>query len=148
MRERDDELHLIGTESGANDTSDDTGTSVPERRATSRNPYRVRATLETAAIGAGHRDVALWTRDADGAGTGFYAAEGVDEGRRAVLHVPGPDGRRRHIECRVRRSQPVPEAPGWFEGSVEFLGEQPVFSDRKIRAGTKRRTAPPARALF
>lgn len=110
-----------------------------ERRSAPRSNYRVVGTLETVGTGGAHRDVRVMTRDADPAGTGFVA-EGVTvpEGRRAVLHVPGPDGQTRRIECHVRRSNALSGNPGWFEGHVEFTGEQPVFSDKRIRFQSKR----------
>lgn len=118
------------------------GAPEADRRSAPRSNYRVVGTLETVGTGDAHRDVRVLTRDADPAGTGFVAeGDELGEGQRAVLHVPGPDGRTRRIECRVRRSNAMASAPGWFEGSVEFIGEQPVFSDKRIRFQSKRSRA-------
>jgi hypothetical protein len=119
--------------------SDPSAAPAVERRAAPRSNYRVVGTLETVGTGDAHRDVRVMTRDADPAGTGFVAeGETLPAGRRAVLHVPGPDGQTRRIECHVRRSSAVAGNPGWFEGHVEFTGEQPVFSDKRIRFHSKR----------
>jgi hypothetical protein len=105
-----------------------------ERRQAPRVKYQVVATLEPVAVGPA--DVRVVTRDADPRGTGFVSTKPMPEGSRAVLHLPAPDGdanaEPQRIECRVRRSREM--GNGLFEGSVEFLGEQPRFSDTRIRA--------------
>ena len=103
-----------------------------ERRQSPRLKYQVVATLEPVAAG-GPDDVCVVTRDADAKGAGFVASGELPEGSRAVLHLPAPDGvsEPHRIECRVRRSREV--ANGLFEGSVEFFGEQPQFSETRIR---------------
>jgi len=102
-----------------------------ERRQTPRLKYQVVATLEP--VASGPDDVCVVTRDANATGAGFLSSGDLPEGSRAVLHLPAPDGQgeAQRIECRVRRSREV--ANGLFEGSVEFLGEQPQFSDTRIR---------------
>ncbi len=103
-----------------------------ERRQAPRLKYQVVATLEPVATG-GPEDVQVVTRDADPRGTGYVSLGPLPEGTRAVLHLPDPNdgGRTQRIECRVRRSREV--GNGLFEGSVEFVGEQPQFSDTRIR---------------
>lgn len=109
-----------------------------ERRKTSRLKYQVVATLEP--VASGPEDVRVVTRDADANGTGFLSSGELPEGSRAVLHLPSPDGEEvQRIECRVRRSREL--GNGLFEGSVEFLGEQPQFSDTRIRPDMTRRVA-------
>lgn len=112
-----------------------------ERRKTSRLKYQVVATLEP--VASGPEDVRVVTRDADANGTGFLSSGELPEGSRAVLHLPSPDGDGdvQRIECRVRRSREV--GNGLFEGSVEFLGEQPQFSDTRIRPAPVRTPVPP-----
>jgi hypothetical protein len=103
-----------------------------ERRQVPRVKYQVEATLEPVAENA--QDVNVFTRDADPKGTGFVSSKPMPEGSRAVLHLPPKDGQTepQRIECRVRRSREI--ANGLFEGSVEFLGNQPQFSDTRIKA--------------
>jgi hypothetical protein len=105
--------------------------AAPDRRQAPRLDYQVVATLEPIAVGPD--DVRVVTRDADSRGTGFVASGPLAEGSRAVLHLPSPeaDGETQRIECRVRRSRDL--GNGMFEGSVEFLGEQPQFSEIRIR---------------
>jgi hypothetical protein len=107
-----------------------------DRRQLPRLKYQVVATLEPVAVGP--QDVRVVTRDADERGTGFVSSGPMDEGSRAVLHLPSPDGEAepQRIECRVRRSREI--GNGLFEGSVEFVGEQPQFSDTRIKATIKR----------
>jgi hypothetical protein len=114
-------------------------TAAPvDRRQAPRQRYEVAATLEPVTFGAGApADVQVVTRDADAHGTGFVARGELPEGTRAVLHLPTPDGQTHRIECRVRRSREV--GNGLFEGSVEFLGEQPHFSDTRIKLTPSRR---------
>ena len=102
-----------------------------ERRKASRLKYQVVATLEP--VAPGPDDVRVVTRDADANGTGFLSSGELPEGSRAVLHLPSPEGEGQveRIECRVRRSREL--GNGLFEGSVEFLGAQPQFSDTRIR---------------
>ena len=102
-----------------------------DRRQTPRLKYQVVATLEP--VSAAPDDVCVVTRDADQKGAGFLSSSDLPEGSRGVLHLPAPDGQGepQRIECRVRRSREV--ANGLFEGSVEFVGEQPQFSDTRIR---------------
>ena len=102
-----------------------------ERRQTPRLKYQVVATLEP--VASGPDDVCVVTRDASETGAGFLSSGDLPEGSRAVLHLPAPDGQgeSQRIECLVRRSREV--ANGLFEGSVEFVGEQPQFSDTRIR---------------
>jgi hypothetical protein len=102
-----------------------------ERRQTPRLKYQVVATLEP--VASGPDDVCVVTRDADARGAGFLSSGDLPEGSRAVLHLPAPDGQgeSQRIECRVRRSREV--VNGLFEGSVEFYGDQPQFSDTRIR---------------
>ena len=104
-----------------------------ERRQVPRLKYQVVATLEPVAVGP--EEVRVVTRDADPRGTGFVSSGPMAEGSRAVLHLPAPDGdgtaEPQRIECRVRRSREI--GNGLFEGSVEFLGEQPRFSDTRIK---------------
>lgn len=112
-----------------------------ERRKASRLKYQVVATLEPVATGP--QDVQVVTRDADPNGTGFLSSGELPEGSRAVLHLPSPEGNGevQRIECRVRRSREL--GNGLFEGSVEFLGEQPQFSETPIRP-TPVRIPPPS----
>jgi hypothetical protein len=109
-----------------------------ERRQAPRLKYQVVATLEPVATG-GPDDVCVVTRDANAKGAGFLASGELPEGSRAVLHLPAPGGagEPQRIECRVRRSREV--ANGLFEGSVEFLGAQPQFSETRIRPTTQAR---------
>ena len=102
-----------------------------ERRQASRLKYQVVATLEP--VAGATADIRVVTRDADPNGTGFLSSGNLPEGSRAVLHLPAPDGgtEAQRIECRVRRSREL--SNGLFEGSVEFFGEQPQFSDTRIR---------------
>ena len=102
-----------------------------DRRQAPRQQYEVAATLEPVAFGGRPADVRVLTRDADPRGTGFVADGAMLEGERAVMHLPTPDGQTQRIECRIRRSREI--ANGLFEGSVEFLGEQPQFSDTRIK---------------
>jgi hypothetical protein len=110
-----------------------------ERRQVPRLKYQVVATLEPVAVGPD--DVRVVTRDADPKGTGFVSSGPIAEGTRAVLHLPAPDGdstaEPQRIECRVRRSREI--GNGLFEGSVEFVGEQPQFSDTRIKPTIARR---------
>jgi hypothetical protein len=103
-----------------------------DRRHAPRMKYEAAGMLEPVATNA-PGDVRVVTRDADPQGTGFVSSADVPEGSRAVLHLPAPDGegRTQRIECRVRRSREL--GNGLFEGSVEFLGAQPQFSDTRIR---------------
>lgn len=101
-----------------------------ERRQAPRQTYHVPATLEPVAFGK-IEDVRVVTRDADARGTGFVSTGQLPEGTRAVLHLPAPDGKTQRIECRVRRSREI--GNGLFEGSVEFLGDQPQFSETRIK---------------
>ena len=103
-----------------------------ERRQAPRLKYQVVATLEPVTTNS-PEGVHVVTRDADPNGTGFLATGELREGSRAVLHLPGPGGEGdvQRIECRVRRSREL--GNGLFEGSVEFLGQQPRFSDTRIR---------------
>ena len=107
-----------------------------ERRQAPRQAYRVPGTLEPVSFGKVD-DVRVVTRDADARGTGFVSTGQLPEGTRAVLHLPTADGRTERIECRVRRSREI--GNGLFEGSVEFLGEQPQFSDTRIKFTPTRR---------
>ncbi len=102
-----------------------------ERRQAPRLKYQVVATLEP--VASGPDDVRVVTRDADPQGTGFLSSGNLPAGSRAVLHLPAPDGEgeTQRIECRVRRSREL--GNGLFEGSVEFFGEQPQFSETRIR---------------
>ncbi len=109
---------------------------VPDRRQEPRQAYQVSATLEPVSNGVAN-DVQVVTRDADPRGTGYVSTGEMPEGARAVLHLPTPDGRTRRIECRVRRSREI--GNGLFEGSVEFFGEQPQFSDTRIKMTPARR---------
>ena len=110
-----------------------------ERRQVPRLKYQVVATLEPVAVGPD--DVRVVTRDADPKGTGFVSSGPIAEGARAVLHLPAPEGQPdaepQRIECRVRRSREI--GNGLFEGSVEFVGEQPQFSDTRIKPTIARR---------
>ena len=110
-----------------------------ERRQVPRLKYQVVATLEPVAVGPD--DVRVVTRDADPKGTGFVSSGPIAEGARAVLHLPAPEGQPdaepQRIECRVRRSREI--GNGLFEGSVEFVGEQPQFSDTRIKPTLTRR---------
>ena len=103
-----------------------------DRRQAPRLDYNAHGTIETVAPD-GASDVQVFTRDADSRGTGYVSLGPLPEGTRAVLHLPDPNdgGRTQRIECRVRRSREV--GNGLFEGSVEFVGEQPQFSDTRIR---------------
>ena len=105
-----------------------------ERRKTPRIKYQVVATLES--VTTGPDDVRVVTRDASPHGTGFVSSGALAAGSRAVLHVPNPDGsgEAERIECRVSRSNNL--GNGLFEGSVEFFGEQPRFSETRIRPTT------------
>jgi hypothetical protein len=108
-------------------------TSKPvDRRHAPRLKYQVVATLEPVSPN-GPDDVQVVTRDASAKGSGFVSNAPLPEGSRAVLHLPGPDadGEPQRIECRVRRSREI--GNGLFEGSVEFLGAQPQFSETRIR---------------
>ena len=107
-----------------------------ERRQAPRQTYQVPATLEPVAFGK-VEDVRVVTRDADARGTGFVSTGQLPEGTRAVLHLPAPDGKTQRIECRVRRSREI--GNGLFEGSVEFLGDQPQFSETRIKFTPTRR---------
>lgn len=107
-----------------------------ERRHAARQVYSVPATLEPVAFGK-IEDVRVVTRDADARGTGFVSTGQLPEGTRAVLHLPAPDGKTQRIECRVRRSREI--GNGLFEGSVEFLGDQPQFSETRIKFNPTRR---------
>ena len=102
-----------------------------ERRIAPRLKYHVVATLES--VTSGPEEIKVVTRDASTSGTGFVSTGELVEGSRAVLHMPSPtaDGEVERIECRVRRSREL--GNGLFEGSVEFMGEQPQFSDTRIR---------------
>jgi hypothetical protein len=112
-------------------------TRTAERRQAPRLKYQVVATLEPVAGAA--EDVKVVTRDADAHGTGYTSTSELPEGARAVLHLPDPNGgdEPQRIECRVRRSRNM--GNGLFEGSVEFLGDQPQFSDTRIRPTTTTR---------
>ena len=103
-----------------------------ERRQAPRLKYQVVATLEPVST-KGPEDVCVVTRDASTSGASFLSSGDLPEGSRAVLHLPAPDGQSepQRIECLVRRSREV--ANGLFEGSVEFVGDQPQFSDTRIR---------------
>jgi c-di-GMP-binding flagellar brake protein YcgR len=105
-----------------------------ERRQAPRLKYHVVATLEPVST-SGPDDVRVVTRDASTGGAAFLSTGALPEGSRAVLHLPAaggdPDGEAQRIECRVRRSREL--GNGLFEGSVEFIGEQPQFSDTRIR---------------
>jgi hypothetical protein len=109
-----------------------------DRRQSPRLKYKVVATLESVAVGP--EEISVVTRDADERGTGFVSSTPITEGTRAVLHLPSPDGEgeTQRIECRVRRSREL--GNGLFEGSVEFLGDQPQFSDTRIKAQAKKPT--------
>jgi hypothetical protein len=107
-----------------------------ERRHAPRQVYQVPGTLEPVAFGTVD-DVRVVTRDADARGTGFVSTGQLPEGTRAVLHLPAADGRTQRIECRVRRSVEI--GNGLFEGSVEFLGDQPQFSETRIKLTPYRR---------
>ena len=108
-----------------------------ERRQAPRQKYEVSATLEPVAFGGHPDDVRVVTRDADARGMGFVSGDALIEGQRAVMHLPTPEGGTQRIECRVRRNREI--ANGLFEGSVEFLGEHPQFSDTRIRMTPFRR---------
>ena len=109
-----------------------------ERRQAPRLKYEADATLESVTPN-GPNDVRVVTRDADSHGAGFTSVGGLPEGSRAVLHLPDPndDGQTQRIECRVRRSREI--GNGLFEGSVEFLGDQPQFSETRIKFTPTRR---------
>ena len=106
-------------------------TATGDRRQAPRQPYQVFATVEPVSVGPGAHDVHVVTRDADPRGTGFVSTGQLRAGSRAVMHLPTPDGTTRRIECRIRRSQEI--GNGLFEGSVEFIGAQPQFSETRIR---------------
>jgi hypothetical protein len=107
-----------------------------ERRQAPRLKYHVVATLEP--VDGQADDVRVVTRDASPSGTGFVSSGDLPEGSRAVLHLPAAEGSEskepQRIECRVRRSREL--GNGLFEGHVEFVGEQPQFSDTRIRPST------------
>jgi hypothetical protein len=151
----DDRIHEGQDDEGADDAlcySDPAAAQAPalpapepltERRQTPRMTFKAAGTIEPVATGAAG-DVHVVTRDADPRGTGFVAAGPLPEGTRAVLHLPAPTedgtastGRTQRIECRVRRSREL--GNGLFEGSVEFVGEQPQFSDTRISVAPMRR---------
>ena len=104
-----------------------------DRRHAPRMKYEAAGMLEPVAPNV-PEDVRVVTRDADTRGTGFVSSANLPEGSRAVLHLPSPggEGGTQRIECRVRRSREL--GNGLFEGSVEFFGAQPQFSDTRIRA--------------
>ena len=108
-----------------------TAPPATDRREAPRRPYQVSATLEPVSLAGTPADVRVVTRDADPRGTGYVATGGLREGARAVMHLPTPDGRTQRIECRIRRSREI--GNGLFEGSVEFIGVQPQFSETRIR---------------
>lgn len=99
-----------------------------DRRSRPRLKYRTVAKLQPG--GADDENITLYTRDADPKGSGFVSNTPLAEDQEAMLNVPGPDGQPRRIACRVKRSRPI--ADGWFEGCVEFAGEQPVFCETRI----------------
>ena len=103
-----------------------------DRRQAPRLEYKAHAKIESVAPD-GPSDVHVFTRDADPRGTGYVSLGQLPEGSRAVLHLPDPNppGATQRIECRVRRSREV--GNGLFEGSVEFVGDQPQFSETRIR---------------
>lgn len=107
-----------------------------ERREAPRQVYRAPGKLEPVSFGK-VAEVNVVTRDADPRGTGFVATGQLPEGTRAVMHLPAPDGQTQRIECRVRRSREI--GNGLFEGSVEFLGHQPQFSETRIKFTPYRR---------
>ena len=106
-----------------------------ERRQAPRLRYQVRARLELVdeLTGKPFGESMLHTRDLDPSGSGFVTPYQIAENERAVLCLPSPHtgGSERRINCRVRRSREV--GNGWFEGTVEFDQEQPVFSHTRIR---------------
>jgi len=101
-----------------------------ERRRVMRSSYRTQAWLQPADETGAIRPPLIHTRDLDPNGLGFIARQDLSALGDAVLHLPATNGRPVRVPCRVRRSREFDN--GWFEGVVEFLQQQPMFSVRRI----------------
>ena len=134
--QQQDGVKLLDQALRATATSTAPAAPAADRRQAPRQAYQVPGTLEPVSFGK-VQDVRVVTRDADARGTGFVSTGQLPEGTRAVLHLPAPDGQTQRIECRVRRSREI--GNGLFEGSVEFLGDQPQFSETRITFKSARR---------
>jgi hypothetical protein len=98
--------------------------SLPDRRGTAREPYRVRASLR---LFSDLEDAAPWilfTRDVDTRGVGFITRHRLPLGYGGVIRLTLPDGRELEASCTLLRCRQA--APGWYEGALYFNRAQQV----------------------
>src|SRR5687768_949445 len=101
--------------------------SAPNRRSTSRTPYRVRALLRLFSDQDGAEPWLLYTRDVSPKGMGFITPHRLPLGYGGEVEFPGPDGRQLVIAATLLRCRIA--VPGWFEGSLYFNREQRMFGE-------------------
>jgi hypothetical protein len=107
--------------------------SGPSRRALKRVPYRVQARLRLFSDAPTAGAWTLFVRDINARGFGFLTSDRLPLGHGGVVDVPAPgpvvagiEQQILQINCTLLRCREA--APGWFEGSIYFNREQPIFS--------------------
>jgi hypothetical protein len=98
------------------------------RRDVRRTAYRVNAQLRLYSDTTDADPWRLYTRDVSPRGLGFITSHRLPLGYGGTLDLPGADGETLEIDCTLLRCREV--ASGWFEGSLYFNREQPVFQPR------------------
>jgi hypothetical protein len=101
-----------------------------DRRALPRRSHRSRAVLKMFSDGAQGTPFVLFTRDIHSRGLGFITQHRLPLGYGGVVAVaistgPGEAASVVRVPCTLLRCRPA--APGWFEGSVSFVHDQPAF---------------------
>lgn len=100
-----------------------------ERRATSRAPYRKRASLQLMdGSGNQYQSATVYTRDVNSSSLGLLSNTQLPVGTRAMLHLPSPGGRTWCIACSIVRCHRFID--DWYEGAVYFDQEQAVLRPR------------------
>ena len=97
-----------------------------ERREVERAPYRAEAVLRLFSDQPDTPPWSLYTRNANQRGLGFITSHRLPLGYGGILEVYTPTGRLRKIHCTLVRCRQA--APGWYEGCLHFIREQPEFA--------------------
>lgn len=95
-----------------------------DRRQSTRQPHRTRATLK---LFSDTEDTAPWvlfTRDIDPRGVGFITRHRLPLGYGGVVTLALPDGRELRANCTLLRCREA--TSGWFEGALYFNRPQPL----------------------
>jgi hypothetical protein len=100
--------------------------AADNRRALTRRRHRVAARFRLFTDPPGSLLRALYTRDACPRSVGFITAEVLPLGYGGILELPMPGKRIIRVQCTVQRCRLA--APGWYEGALHFIREQPDFA--------------------